>query len=222
MGPRRDRVQPARGRRLVLGVARDLREAAGAHHDQARGVPRAAGAHGPRVRGGDRGSRRSRAHRRDVARGRAARARALGRRAPRAARRRRRRADRDLTAQRIHRPRGRGFGHRARERAARGRGHARRGIRNHPHPSDGVGDGPERLGDPVRRVPRRLDGGLDRRLHPARTLVEPRGRRGAPRLRAEGHHRARLRARGCRPPSRRAAWRWCSRSTRWPGACRGT
>ena len=93
-----------------------------------------------------------------VARGRAARARPRGRRAARAAGGRRRRADRDLAAQRVHRPRGRGVGPGARQRAARGRGHARRGIRNHPHPGHGVGDGPQRHGHPVRRVPRRVDG----------------------------------------------------------------
>ena len=95
------------------------------------------------------------------------------RRAARAAGRRCRRADRDLAAQRLHRPRGRGVGPRARQRAARRRGHARRRIRNDPDPRHGVGDGPQRVGHPVRRVPGRIDGRLDHGVRPAGALVGP-------------------------------------------------
>ena len=59
-----------------------------------------------------------------------------------AARRRGRRADRDLPAQRLHRPRGRGLRHCAGQCAAAGRRHAGRGQRHHPDQGDGVRDGP--------------------------------------------------------------------------------
>ena len=84
-----------------------------------------------------------------------------GRAAAGAARRRRRRADRDLAAQRLHRPRGGGLRRGAGQCAPARRRDARRGERNHPHQGDGLGDGARGGRHHVRGVPRRLDGGLD-------------------------------------------------------------
>ncbi len=66
------------------------------------------------------------------------------RRAARAAGRRRRRTDRDLAAQRVHRPDRRRRRLRARQHAAAGRRHAGRRLRHVPHPADGQRDGPAR------------------------------------------------------------------------------
>ena len=114
----------------------------------------------------------------------------------------------------------------------RGRRHPGRGQRNHPDPGDGRRDGPRRQRHHVRRVPRRLDGRLDRAERPAGAVLVRRGRRGAARLRAARGDRARLRTGRRAGPAhgrraRHARWRpaasrWPSASTRSPAGCPGT
>ena len=119
-------------------------------------VPRPAG--GVR-RGAARRARAGRAHR-DPAGGvgrRGARAgRPAARRAAGAAGRRRRRTDRDLAAQRVHRPDRRGGRLRAGQHGAAGRRHPGRRERHVPDQADGLGDGPVGRQHPVRRAQGRL------------------------------------------------------------------
>ena len=119
-------------------LAGHLRQAAGADDLAAGGLPRPAVA----VRRA-RCSARSRwsvvlvARPGDVGRRRARPRRPAARRPPGAAGRRRRRADRDLAAQRVHRPDRRRRRLRARQHPAAGRRHAGRRVRHAPDPADG-------------------------------------------------------------------------------------
>ena len=154
------------------------------------------------------------------------------RRAVRAAGRRRGRADRDLAAQRVHRPHGRRERLRARQHAADRRRHARRRVRHDPHPDDGRGHGPLGREHPVRGVPGRVDGRLAGGERPAGAVGARRGRRDPARLRAQGRHRARATGwRSRRRSTRSTSWSSCWRraastsrtaSTRSPAGCPGT
>ncbi len=227
--PRRDRLHHRRRRDLVRRVRGHVREAAGPDDLASGHLPglpdrlrrlagRRAGAERP---GGPRSHDRPRHRDRP--------GRAADRRAARAARRRGRRPDRDLAAQRLHRPQ------RGRERLRPGqhvaarRRHPGRRLRNLPDPADGQGDGP--LGDqhPVRGAQGRLDPGWRRGLRPAGAHGDPGGRRDHAGVRRPGHHHPRLRARGGpgpahaaragRPAQRARGQRSTTRSTPSPAGC---
>ena len=214
------------------GLGRHLRQAAGPDDVAAGGLPRAA----DRVRRGadrlgralgDDGRRPA-----DVGRHRARPARPAGRRPAGAAGRRRRRADRDLAAQRVHRPdRGRRR-LRALQRAAPGGRHAGRLVRHVPDPADGAGHGPLGAQHPLRGAQGRLDPRRRRGQRPAGQERHPRGRRDHAGVRRPRDHRARLRPGGGPGPAhpararRRARRARTSRSTtpstRSPAGCPAT
>ena len=149
-----------------------------------------------------------------------------------AAGRRRRRTDRDLAAQRVHRPHGRGERLRARQRRAARRRHAGRRVRHLPDDADGQGHGPLGHQHPLRRAQGRLDARRRRGLRPAGEVGRARGRRDPARVRRPRDHRPRLRP-GRRPGAAHAARagrrahrarrrRSTTRSTRSPAGCPAT
>ena len=157
---------------------------------------------------------------------------ARGRRAVRAAGRRRGRTDRHLAAQRLHRPDRRGQRLRARQHAAARRGHPGRRVRHDPDPDDGLGDGPVDGEHPVRRLPGRVDRGVDRGQRPAGPLRGRRGRRDpARRTPARWSSCPATAWRSPRRSTRSTSWSTCCRrrvcrsstaSTRSPAGCPGT
>ena len=143
----------------LLGLARRVREAAGADHRAAARVPPARTSFNAALGGRARRARRVDGHDRERDLARAADARRRGaRRAVRAADRRRGHAGRDLAAERLYGARGRLDRIRARQHRADHRRDARRGVGDAPHPEDGPGDGPAARADALRRVRRDGDG----------------------------------------------------------------
>ena len=177
--PGRDRVHDRRRLGLLRRLDRHLRQAPGADDLAAGGLPRPAGR-----------LRRRAASPRSCCRccwslepddvGSASCSALVGlarRRAAGAAGRRRRRPDRDLAAQRVHRPHRRRRRLRAGQHPAARRRHPRRRLRHVPDPADGQGDGPLGRQHPVRRPQGRLDARRRRGLRPAGAVGRARGRR---------------------------------------------
>ena len=116
--------------------------------------------------------------------------------------------------------------------AAARRRHAGRRLRNVPDQADGGRDGPLGGQHPVRRAEGRLHARRRRGVRPAGEVRRPRGRRDPARLRPQGDHRPRLRARRrpgpahaarARRRARRARHRRSTtRSTRSPAGCPAT
>ena len=161
----------------LLRLDRHLRQAAGPDDLPAGGLPRPAGRLRRVAARSRRAQRAARPRADDVGRRRAGRGRAARRRPAGAAGRRRRRTDRDLAAQRLHRPDRRRRWLRAGQHPAAGGRHARRRLRHVPHPADGRRDGPLGRQHPVRRAQGRLDPRRRRGVRPAGPERRARGRR---------------------------------------------
>ena len=165
--PGRDRVHDRGRLGLLRRLADHLRQAPGPDDLPPGGLPGPAGRVRRCVARRDRAVRAGGQRTRDVDRRRAGPARPGARRTPGAAGRWRRRADRDLAAQRVHRPdRGRRR-LRARQHRAAGRRHPGRRLRYLPDPADGQGHGPLGRQHPLRCAQGRLDARRRRGLRPA-------------------------------------------------------
>ncbi|CAA9348904.1 MAG: NAD(P) transhydrogenase subunit beta, partial [uncultured Nocardioidaceae bacterium] len=202
--PRRDGVHDLRGLGVVRRLAGHLRQAAGADDLEAGDVPRSSRPVRAPAGGSDRPFGGHGHRRRAGLGGRPVRRRAGLRRTPGAAGRWRRRADRDLAAQRVHRPHCRRGRLRAgQHRPARGR-HAR-GLGGHvPHPAHGAGHGAVGGQHHVRRAQGRLDARWRSGVGPPGQVRWARRRRDRAGVRLPGDHRPRLRA-GRRPGAAHAA-----------------
>ena len=127
---------------------------------------------------------------------------------------------------------GRRIRSRARQRPAARRRHPGRRLRNDPDARDGRRHGAQRHRHHLRRVPGRIDRGIDRGVRPAGALVDGRGRRDPARLRAERDRGPRIRprrragaardGRAGHDPRGEGHPRSSSASTRSPAACPGT